>query len=342
MAGQRFNPCALHGNLRSSTERIARSCIDARPVTHVTHHTHQHDTSSGRIGIAFALNFAFTIIEFVGGLLTNSTAIMADAVHDLGDTLSIGLSWALSRLSGRDPDEAYTYGYHRLSLLAALINGVVLIAGSIWVLSEALPRLLDPQMPHAEGMFWLAILGVGVNGYAAWRLSKGRTLNEKVLNWHLLEDVLGWASVLIVSIVLLFSDLPILDPLLSIVFTLFILMNVLRNTMKTIRIFLQSVPDRAMLEDIRNRLAGLDCVRHVHYLHLWSLDGERNVLTAHLEIDRMISAEEQKQIKQAIRTRLADLPLAHTTIEFELPDEPCRDDQEGGRGSSVEGRGTRN
>ncbi len=294
----------------------------------MTPHSHQHaqqDASSTRIGVAFALNFTFTIIEFIGGLLTNSTAIMADAVHDLGDTLSIGLSWLLSRLGARDPDEAFTYGYYRFSLLGALINSVVLITGSVWVLSEALPRLVNPEMPHAQGMFWLAILGVTVNGYAAWRLSKGRTLNERVLNWHLLEDVLGWVSVLIVSLVLLFFDWPILDPILSIGFTLFILLNVLRNSVQTVRLFLQSVPDRALLEDIRERLSTLEHVKAVHYLHLWSLDGERNVLTAHLEIDTMISAEEQRRLKDAIRERLADFALAHTTIELELPDEPCRD-----------------
>jgi len=181
-------------------------------------------------------------------------------------------------------------------------------------------------MPHAQGMFWLAILGVAVNGFAAWKLSKGKTLNERILNWHLMEDVLGWVSVLIVSILLIFFDWPILDPILSIAFTLFILTNVLKNTSNTIKIFLQSAPDNKMLDDIRNKLNTLDHVNAIHYLYLWSLDGERHVLTAHLEIDHMISANEQKQIKQEISKRLADFSLAHTTIEFELPEESCRDD----------------
>ena len=289
-------------------------------------HDHAHDVSSSRIGVVFFLNFFFTIIEFIGGYLTSSTAIMADAVHDLGDTLSIGLAWVLNKLSKKNANDNYTYGYHRFSLLGALINGVVLIAGSAWVLSEAIPKLFEPEMPHAQGMFWLAILGVTVNGYAAWKISRGKTMNERILNWHLLEDVLGWVSVLIVSILLLFFDWPILDPLLSIVFTLFILMNVLRNTRKTIKLFLQSTPDEKMLDDIRNRLTSIEHVNAIHYLHLWSLDGERNVLTAHLEIDQMISAEQQKQIKQQISEHLAEFSLAHTTIEFELPEEFCRDD----------------
>jgi cobalt-zinc-cadmium efflux system protein len=287
---------------------------------------HGHNVSTGRIGVAFWLNSFFTIIEFIGGILTNSTAIMADAVHDLGDSLSIGLAWLLSRISNRHPDDAYTYGYHRFSLLGALVNGVVLIVGSVWVLSEALPRLFAPEMPHAQGMFWLAILGVSVNGVAAWKLSKGKTLNERVLNWHLLEDVLGWLAVLIVSVLLVFFDWPILDPVLSIGFTLFILVNVVKNTLQTTSVFLQSVPDNEMLAVIREKLLSLEHVNAIHHVHLWSLDGERHVLTAHLEIDNMITATRQKQIKREISEQLTDFPLAHTTIEFEMPEEICRDD----------------
>ena len=277
---------------------------------------HGHNVSAGRIGVAFWLNFFFTIIEFIGGILTNSTAIMADAVHDLGDSLSIGLAWLLSRISNRHPDDAYTYGYHRFSLLGALVNGMVLIVGSVWVLSEALPRLFAPEMPHAQGMFWLAILGISVNGVAAWKLSKGKTLNERVLNWHLLEDVLGWLAVLIVSVLLVFFDWPILDPILSIGFTLFILVNVVKNTLQTTSLFLQSVPDNEMLAVIREKLQSLEHVNAIHHVHLWSLDGERHVLTAHLEIDNMITSTRQNQIKREISEQLTDFTLAHTTIVF--------------------------
>ena len=189
---------------------------------HSHSHSHQHGTDD-RIGWAFFLNVTFTIIEFIGGWLTNSTAIMADAVHDLGDSLSIGFAWILSRFSNKAAPDKYSYGYRRLTLFGALVNGVVLVIGSIWVLFEAIPRLTNPEMPVVEGMLGLAILGVAVNGYAVFKLKAGETLNEKVLTWHLLEDVLGWVAVLIVSIVLLFVELPILDPLLSIGFTLFIL-----------------------------------------------------------------------------------------------------------------------
>jgi len=288
-------------------------------------HDHHQQMSSNRIGWAFMLNFCFTIIEFIGGWLTNSTAIMADAVHDLGDSLSIGLAWLLNKLSDKSADSTFTYGYHRFSLLGALINGAVLVAGSLWVLTEALPRLANPEMPNAAGMLGLAVLGVGVNGYAAYKLSHGKTLNERVLNWHLLEDVLGWAAVLIVAAILLFVDWPILDPILSIGFTLFILFNVAKNLLLTVRLFLQAVPDKVMRKEIYHQLSSLESVQEIHHLHLWSLDGDRHVLTAHLVLAQSIDQAAQANIKMAIANRLNGYDLAHTTIEFEFPNESCRD-----------------
>jgi len=289
-------------------------------------HSHSSDVSSQRIGWAFALNVGFTVIEFIGGLLTNSTAIMADAVHDLGDSLSIGTAWVLSKLSKKKADSSFTYGYKRLSLLGALINGIVLIAGSIWVLAQAIPRLFDPVMPEAEGMLALAILGVTVNGFAAYKLSAGTTLNEKVLNWHLLEDVLGWAAVLIVSIVLMFIEVPILDSLLAAGFTLFILFNVVRNTWYAVKLFVQAVPEHGLIERVRKELLSISAVASIHHEHAWSLDGESTVYTAHLEMGSPMASEEQIDIKSQIADRLQEFEFSHTTIELEFPQEDCRDD----------------
>jgi cobalt-zinc-cadmium efflux system protein len=288
-------------------------------------HNHDQSSSSKRIGWAFFLNLSFTVIEFIGGWLTNSTAIMADAVHDLGDSLSIGSAWLLNRLGDRQGDAQYTYGYRRLSLLGALINGVVLIAGSVWVLVAAIPRLAEPVMPVTEGMLALALLGVTVNGFAAYRLSVGKSLNEKVLNWHLLEDALGWVAVLIVAVILHFADWPILDPLLSIGFTLFILANVIRNLWATGKLFVQAVPDPTLHADIRQTLLGIEHVNEVHHQHLWSLDGEHHVLTAHLVVGDPFPLEQYSATKAAVAQALEPYQLAHTTIEIELPAESCRD-----------------
>ena len=290
-------------------------------------HSHSHG-SNNRIGWAFFLNVTFTIIEFIGGILTNSTAIMADAVHDLGDSLSIGFAWFLSKVSEKGSNSEFTYGYRRLSLFGALINGLVLIIGSVWVLTEAIPKLLQPEMPIVEGMIALAVFGVLVNGFAAYKLSKGKTLNERVLNWHLLEDVLGWVAVLIVSIVLLFVDWPILDPALSILFTLYILINVAKNLWHTIRLFLQAIPDKELSKSVYKTLIELEEVDSIHHLHLWSLDGEHHVLTAHLALQEALSTQQQLELKKSIAERLSKFNLEHTTIELEMTNEQCRDDSQ--------------
>ncbi|QIM50143.1 cation transporter [Pusillimonas sp. DMV24BSW_D] len=295
---------------------------------HGHHHHHHHapeQSSEKRIALAFFLNLLFSIIEFIGGMLTQSTAIMADAVHDLGDSLSIGTAWVLQRLGRRSANYTFTYGYRRLSLFGAALNGLILLAGSAWVLSEAFNRLNNPIMPVTEGMFLLAILGVCVNGYAAYRLSKGNTLNERVLNWHLIEDVLGWCAVLILSIVLHFFHWPILDPLLSIAFTLFILVNVARMLWSTAKLFFQAVPDTQLLHDVRQTLLSLPGTQAVHHLHLWSLDGEKHVLTAHVVVHADTSISDYQNIKADLKIALAQFSLSHTTIEIELSQEDCRD-----------------
>ncbi len=290
-------------------------------------HTHDHGGESRRIGIAFWLNAGFAVVELIGGLLTNSVAILADAVHDLGDSLAIAFGWGAARLARRAPNQHYTYGYRRLSLLSAVLNGVILLAGSAWVISQALPRLWAPELPHTAGMFWLAIVGVVVNGAGALKLRAGRTQNEKMLSWHLLEDTLGWAAVLVGSVVMHFTGWAVIDPLLSIGVTLLILINVIRNLAQTARLFLQRTPDPGLTEQVRQQLEALPQVAGSHHLHLWSLDGEHHVLTAHLLLQRELSAAEQRALKQTIEEALRPFGLAHTTVELELPAEACRDTQ---------------
>ena len=192
-------------------------------------HNHSHNHSEGNIKIAFFLNLGFTIVEIIGGLYTNSLAILSDALHDLGDSLSLGLSWYFQRLSKKGSTKKFSYGYKRFSLLGAIINSIVLVVGSIFILSKAIPELFNPEETNAQGMLYLAILGVVVNGAAVFKLRKGKSLNEKVVSLHLLEDVLGWVAVLIGSIVMIYFDLPFVDPLLSILISIFVLYNVYRN-----------------------------------------------------------------------------------------------------------------
>lgn len=239
-------------------------------------HNHQHYQNEKNIRLAFFLNLGFALLEAVGGYFTNSIAIMADAVHDIGDSVTLFISWRLEKISDRSGDERYSYGYKRYSLLSALIGSIILIVGVVLVIYESIKRIQDPQPTNARGMLWLSLIGITVNGAAALRAGKGKNLNSRIIYWHLLEDALGWVAVLIASIVLLFRDIPILDPILSMVISGFILFNVIRNLSQTINLFLQGVPDGVDVRKIEAAVLADDKVEGVHHTHIWSLDGEHH------------------------------------------------------------------
>ncbi len=289
--------------------------------THINEHSHH--TTQENIKVAFFLNAGFAAAELVGGLLTNSMAIMADALHDLGDSITLAVSWRLEHLSSKSEDGKFSYGYKRFSLLSALISGVVLISGSIYVITEAVQRLLAPQESNARGMLIFALFGIAINGYAAFRTSHGKNMNSRMISWHMIEDVLGWVAVLIVSLVLMVKNIAILDPLLSLGLTAFVLFNVVRNLWSTMRLFLQGVPDKIKIEDIENEIRPLDKVRGVHHTHVWSLDGEQHVLTTHVVLCLDARKEDIRRVKEKIRDLTDKYELAHTTVEFEYLDEDC-------------------
>ena len=285
--------------------------------------SHDHSNSTTNLKTAFFLNLAFTLIEIVGGLATNSIAILSDALHDGGDCVSLGLSWYLQNVSQRKASKTFTYGYQRFSPLGALITGTVLLAGMIVILFNAVPRLSDPQPVKPEGMIALAVLGIVVNGYAAFRASKGSSLNEGVVSWHLLEDVLGWIAVLVGSIAIKIWDLPIIDPILSIGISLFILFNVFRQLAKVAKVFMQRVPDGFDFEKFERQVLNLESVQSMHHAHVWSLDGEHHVMTTHLVLDSNISRDRLVEIKKSVYDLVKESGFEHLTVEIELVDEEC-------------------
>ncbi|MBA2176725.1 cation transporter [Halobacillus locisalis] len=287
------------------------------------HHHHHVDSSTGKIKVAFFLNLGFTIIEIIGGLLTNSMAILSDALHDLGDSLSLGLAWFLQKFSNKDHSTDFSFGYRRFSLLAALINSVVLIVGSVFILTEAIPRLMNPEQPNTIGMIILSVLGILVNGAAVFRLRGGDSMNQKVMTWHLLEDVLGWVAVLIVSIIMTFTDLPILDPIASIGITLFILYNVIVNFVKTMRLFLEGVPKNIDLEDLIEKMNAVEAIKSTHHTHLWSMDGDHHAFSTHVVVGSSATKEEICDVKDSIKDIISSIHLDHVTIEVEYEDKPC-------------------
>lgn len=290
-------------------------------------HDHKHyiheDASLGNIGTAFFLNLAFTVIEFIGGALTNSMAILADAIHDLGDVFSLGSAYYFQKLSRKKSNRNYSYGYRRFSLMGAMINAVILCTGSILILINTIPRLFSPHAPHEMGMFYLAILGILVNGLAAFRTSKGKSINEKLVSLHLLEDVLGWAAILIGSLLIHFFNWNFIDPLLSILIALFILKNVIVNIRSTLKIILQGVPDGIDKELIETSIKNTPLIHDIHDLHIWSMDGNTHILSVHIVLESDKNVSELTELKDKVRGQLLQLDIEHATFEFEFLGENC-------------------
>lgn len=286
-------------------------------------HDHSHN-SSDSIKLAFFLNFFFAVFEIIGGLMTNSLSIISTALHDFGDSFSLGLSWYLDKYSKKDKDKVFSYGYRRFSLLAAVINAAILLTGSLFIINEAISRVMKPEHSNAKGMILFAVIGVAVNGVAALRLKGSKTLNIQVVMWHLLDDVLGWAAVLIIGITQTFQDIHVLDPILSILITLYVLYKVSDNFRKTVALFLQAVPKGIDIDEVESSLRAILNVISVHHTHVWSMDGEHHVLTSHLVIGGKATKEDILEVKCAVQKLTYQYDISHTTVEIEYEDESCR------------------
>lgn len=283
---------------------------------------HSQHEARDNIRVAFFINVGFTCLELICGIFTNSIAIVSDALHDLGDSFSLGLAWYLERkASSKKHSQKFTFGYARFRLLGALVNALVLIGGSVYIMIEAVARFQNPEPVKSLWMMGFAILGVAANGYAAWRMRGANSLNEKVISWHLLEDVLGWVAVFIISIVLQFKDWYFLDPALSIGVTMFILFGVGGRLWETVHLLLQGVPADLSVNEIETQLQNVDHVLSMHHTHVWSLDGKHHVLTTHLILKNISDYKEIDKVRNAAIDAIQEFSFSHITIQIELENE---------------------
>ena len=269
--------------------------------------------------IAFLLNLSFSIFEFVGGLFTNSVAILSDSIHDMGDALSIGISFFLEKKSKKKPDNNYTYGYIRYSVLGGLITTVILLVGSILVIYNAIGRIINPVEVNYKGMIIFAIFGFIMNFLAAYLTREGDSINQKSVNLHMLEDVLGWAIVLVGAIIMNFTDIRIIDPIMSIAVSSFILINTLKNLKQILDLFLEKTPQDINIEELKEHLQKIEGVDDIHHIHVWSIDGYNNYATMHI----VTKSNNIKKIKEEIREELEEHGICHSILETE--EEACGD-----------------
>ena len=268
--------------------------------------------------VAFLLNLSFAVFEFIGGVLTGSVAILSDAVHDLGDAASIGLSFFLEKKSKRAPDEHYTYGYARYSVLGSVITTLILLVGSVLVVYNAVLRLITPAAIDYDGMIVFAVVGVAVNACAALFTRHGDSLNQRAVNLHMLEDVLGWLVVLIGAIVMRFTDFAWLDPLMSIGVAVFIFASAIGNLKESLALFLEKAPHGVHIDELCEHVRGVEGVVDVHHVHVWSTDGQSNYATLHV-----VASGDRLRVKREVREELAEHGIHHVTIELEDEGEAC-------------------
>ena len=278
--------------------------------------------SEKNIFIAFILNLAFSVFEFIGGIFTGSVAIVSDAVHDIGDAASIGTSYFLERKSKKQPDDKYTYGYARYSVIGSIITTFILLFGSAVVIYNAILRIINPSEINYNGMIIFAVMGVSVNLIAAMFTRHGDSLNQKAVNLHMLEDVLGWIIVLIGAIIMRFTDFYIIDPIMSIGVALFIFVNAIKNMKEILDIFLEKLPNGIDLEDIKHHLCEIEGVIDVHHVHVWSLDGQSNYATMHI----VTNSGANHTVKELVRKELKEHGISHVTLEIELEGEECHEE----------------
>ena len=271
-------------------------------------------SSKFAVWLAFVLNFSFAIIEFIFGGLFGSSAILADAVHDLGDALAIGISAFLESISNREEDSHYTLGYKRFSLLGAILTAVILITGSSLVILENISKLIEPQPVDHEGMLWLGVIAIAINLTASLIVRKGQTKNESILSLHFLEDTLGWLAVIVVAIILRYTDWYFLDPLLSLLISAFILSKALPRFWSTLKIFLDAVPEGVDIQQVKSDLEQLDHVASINQLNLWTMDGLEKNAIIHVCLEHV---KHMEVCKEAIRTLLKDCGFQNVTIEVD-------------------------
>ena len=266
------------------------------------------------VWVAFFLNLSYAIVEFITGGIFGSSAVLADSVHDLGDAIAIGISAFLETISNREEDRQYTLGYKRFSLLGALVTAVILITGSILVILENITKLFNPQPVNDEGILWLGIIAVSINLLASLVVRKGKTKNESILSLHFLEDTLGWLAVILMAIILRFTDWYILDPLLSLVISIFILTKAIPRFWSALKIFLDAVPEGLETGDLEKDLEALTNVKSVNQLSIWSMDGLENNAIIHLCLEDW---GQMTETKNQVRQLLEERGIQNITIEVD-------------------------
>ncbi|MEM9208433.1 MAG: cation diffusion facilitator family transporter [Pseudomonadota bacterium] len=289
------------------------------------HHAHSHHGSRRRLKLALLITAAFTVVEVIGGVVTHSLALLADAGHMLTDSMALALAVLAFTIGARPPDEKRSFGYQRLQILAAFVNGVTLIAIVVWILIEAMRRFLSPPEVLGGTMLGVAAVGLVVNIVSFTILHGGDrdNLNMRGAALHVLGDLLGSVAAILAAVVIIYTGWMPIDPILSVIVAVLILRSAIFVVRRSAHILLEGAPDWVSVEEIRARLTrDVSGVADIHHVHVWGLTQEHLILTMHLVIEPDV--ERPSAVVRTVKQILEDeYGFAHSTIETELDD--CTD-----------------
>lgn len=296
-----------------------------KKVYDIGHHHHQHTHGADEnILVAFFLNLFFVFVEIAGAFFTNSFAILSDAVHDFGDCIAIGFAYVMERFSNKAPDEKYTYGYRRYSLVSAVVTSLILVVGSVFVIVGSVGRIIQPKEVHGLGMVIIAVLGVVINGAAVIKTRSGTGMNEKAISLHLLEDVLGWLAVLVGSVLIFFFKWYFIDGVLSVLIAVVLIVESAKTIKDIFVVFLEKTPEGINVKSLKKELEEIEGVENTHHIHVWSLDGEKNMATMHLKTQGCTNLEDYERVKTQAEEISRKYGIHHITVQIDFCGEACQ------------------
>ncbi len=294
------------------------------------HHGHSHgpvemESVNKAFMIGILLNVVFTAIEYFMGFYYNSLALLSDASHNLSDVASLVLSLVGMKLAQKAASAAYTFGYKKATILASLINAILLVVVVVGIISEAIERLTAPMEVMGMSLVVVAAIGVVINTISAFLFFKDqkKDINIKGAFIHLLVDALVSVGVVVSGLVIYYTGWNIIDPIISIGIALIIIFSTWGLLKESIRLTIDAVPKGIDLPKVKDEILAVKGVLGAHHIHIWAISSTINALTAHIEIAPS-SSEEMQPIKEEIKDKLHHMNIAHATLEFETVEEDCK------------------
>jgi len=284
------------------------------------HGKHIQETNKRNVLIGVVLNFVITIAEFIGGILSNSLSLLSDALHNLSDAIALLISYLAIVVGKRGTTRKNTFGYKRIEILAALLNGIILVAVSIYLFYEAYERLLNPEPIKGRIMFIVAGIGFLANIITVFLLhrDKQNNLNIKAAYLHLIGDTLSSVGVIIASVLIYYFEIYWIDPALTFIIGIYILWGTYGILKETIEILMQSSPGNLDIKKIKKQLEAHDKVENIHHIHVWSLSDTEIHFECHADVDDNYSIHETDTIRQELSQILRrNFNIQHITIQME-------------------------